>query len=88
MLFRLARRELEHAVHPDIVVPVRVSGVVIDERALRSAVMFVVLYAFVFALGALSLLLDARRVAGQLGAFEALGAAASCLGNTRSFWRR
>ncbi|HET6864421.1 MAG TPA: TrkH family potassium uptake protein [Solirubrobacteraceae bacterium] len=81
MLFRLTRRELEQAVHPDIVAPVRVSGVVIEERALRSAVMFVALYMLVFALGALSLLLDARRVGGQLGAFEALGAAASCLGN-------
>jgi trk system potassium uptake protein TrkH len=81
MLFRLARRELEHAVHPDAVVPVRVSGVVIEESALRSAVMFVVLYLFVFALGALSLVLDARRAGGQLGAFEAIGAAASCLGN-------
>jgi trk system potassium uptake protein len=81
MLFRLAKRELEHAVHPDIVVPVRISGVAIEERTLRSAVVFVVLYLFVFALGALSLVLDARRVGGQLGAFEALGAAASCLGN-------
>jgi trk system potassium uptake protein TrkH len=81
MLFRLARRELEHAVHPDMVVPVRVSGAAIDEGALRSVVMFVVLYVFVFALGALTLLLDVRRVGGQLGAFEALGAAASCLGN-------
>lgn len=81
MLFRLARRELEQVVHPDIVVPVRVSGRVIEEGALRSAVMFVVLYLFVFALGALSLVLDARRVGGQLGAFEALGASASCLGN-------
>ncbi len=81
MLFRLARRELEHTVHPQLVVPVRVSGAVIEESALRSAVMFVVLYLFVFALGALSLVLDARRVGGQLGAFEALGAAASCLGN-------
>src|SRR6185437_3778115 len=81
ILARLARRELEHALHPEIVVPVRVSGAAIEESALRSAVMFVVLYLFVFALGALGLLLDARRVGGQLGAFEALGAAASCLGN-------
>ncbi len=81
MLFRLARRELDHALHPDIVVPVRVSGRVIDEAALRSAMMFVVLYGLVFALGALSLVLDAQRAGGQLGAFEALGAAASCLGN-------
>jgi trk system potassium uptake protein TrkH len=81
MLFRLARRELVHTVHPDMVVPVRVSGGVIEEGALRSAVMFVVFYVFVFALGALTLLLDARRVGGQLGAFEAIGAAAACLGN-------
>ena len=81
MLSRLARRELEHALHPEIVVPVRVSGVVIEEDALRSTVMFVVLYLFVFAVGVLSLVLDARRTGGQLGAFEALGAAASCLGN-------
>ncbi|HEU5355404.1 MAG TPA: TrkH family potassium uptake protein, partial [Actinocrinis sp.] len=81
MLSRLARRELQHAVHPEIVVPVRVSGVVIEEDALRSTVIFVVLYLFVFALGALSLVLDARRTGGQFGAFEALGAAASCLGN-------
>jgi trk system potassium uptake protein TrkH len=81
MLFRLARRELDHALHPEIVVPVRVSGVVTEEGALRSAVMFVVVYLVVFALGALSLLLDARRAGGQLGAFAALGAAASCLGN-------
>jgi trk system potassium uptake protein TrkH len=81
MLFRLARRELEHVVHPELVVPVRISGSVIDEGALRSAVMFVVLYVLAFALGALSLLLDARRAHGQLGPFEALGAAASCLGN-------
>lgn len=81
MVFRAARRELEQALHPEVVVPVRINGAPIEERALRSAVMFIVLYLFVFALGALSLVLDTRRVGGQLGAFEALGAAASCLGN-------
>jgi trk system potassium uptake protein TrkH len=81
MLFRLARREHEQAVHPEAVVPVRVSGRTIDDRALRSAVMFVILYVAVFALGALALLLDARRAGGELGAFEALGASAACLGN-------
>lgn len=81
MLFRLAQRELDHALHPEIVVPVRVSGVVTEEGVLRSAVMFVLLYLFVFALGALSLVLDARRAGGQLAAFGTIGAAASCLGN-------
>ncbi|HET6550954.1 MAG TPA: potassium transporter TrkG, partial [Solirubrobacter sp.] len=81
MLFKVARRELEQAVHPEAVVPVRVAGRTIDDRALRSAVMFVILYLAVFAAGALALLLDARRVGGELGGFEALGAAAACLGN-------
>lgn len=81
MLFRLARRELEIAVHREVVMPVRVTRVTIDERALSSAVMFVLLYLTVFALGSLALVIDARRVGGELGAFEALGAAAACLGN-------
>ena len=80
-LFRLARRELEQAVHREAVVPVRVSGATIEERALRGTVMFVVLYLLVFAVGAMALQLDATRGGGELGAFEALGAAAACLGN-------
>jgi trk system potassium uptake protein TrkH len=81
MLFRLARRELEQAIHREVVVPVRVSGAVIDEAALRGAVMFVLLYVLTFALGSVALMIDARRFGGELGAFEALGAAAACLGN-------
>lgn len=81
MLFRLARRELEQAVHPEAMVNVRVSGATISDRALRSAVMFVILYLAVLATGALALLLDARRVGADLGGPEAVGAAAACLGN-------
>jgi trk system potassium uptake protein TrkH len=81
ILFRLARRELEQTVHPESVVPVRVSGATIDERAVRSVVMFVILYLLTFAVGAMLLLLDARRTGGELGAFQAIGASAACLGN-------
>ena len=63
--------------HREAVVPVRVSGATIEERALRDTVMFVVLYLLVFAVGAMALQLDAMRVGGELGAFEALGAAAA-----------
>jgi trk system potassium uptake protein len=80
-LFRLARRELEQAVHREAVVPVRVSGATIEERALRGTVMFVILYLLISAVGALLLQLDARRAGPELGAFEALGASAACLGN-------
>jgi len=81
LLFKLVRRELETTIHREVVVPVRVSGVPVDERSLRGVVTFVVLYLATFALGALALVVDARRVGAEVTAFEALGAAAACLGN-------
>lgn len=81
LLFRIVRSELTQAAHRDLVVPVRVSGNVVDERALRAVVTFVLLYLLTFALGALGLVIDAERVGAELGAFEAIGAAASCIGN-------
>jgi trk system potassium uptake protein len=81
LLFKLVRRELEHTIHREAVVPVRANGVVVDERALHSAVAFVLLYLLAFALGSLGLMIDARRGGTELTAFEAFGAAAACLGN-------
>jgi len=81
LLFRLVRRELVSAAHPDVIVPVRVNGVVVDDRALRSAIGFVLLYLLTFAIGALGLVIDAERTHGTISAFEGIGASASCLGN-------
>jgi trk/ktr system potassium uptake protein len=81
LLFKLVRRELEHTIHREAVVPVRANGVVVDERALRSTVVFVLLYLLAFALGSLGLVIDARRGGAELTAFDAFGAAAACLGN-------
>ncbi len=81
LLAKVLRRELTQAVHREAVLPIRLSGGVVDERALRSVLAFFVLYLAVFALGALGLVLDARRVDAEVGAFEAIGAAAACLGN-------
>ena len=81
LLFKLVRRELEQTIHREAVVPVRANGVVVDERALRSTVVFVLLYLLTFALGALGLVVDARRGETDLAAFEAFGAAAACIGN-------
>ena len=81
LLVKIMRRELRQAVHREAVVPIRLSGAVVDERALRSAIGFVVLYIGIFALGSLALVLDARRVDMELSTFEAIGAAAACLGN-------
>ena len=81
LLFKLVRRELEQVVHREAVVPIRASGVVVDERALRSAVVFVLLYLLTFALGALALLIDARSGGNEVDVLEAIGASAACLGN-------
>ena len=81
LLFKIVRRELEQTIHREVVVPVRASGTVVDERALRSTVVFVLLYLITFALGALVLVVDAQRVGADITAFEAIGASAACLGN-------
>ncbi|MFJ9659669.1 TrkH family potassium uptake protein [Streptomyces griseoflavus] len=81
VLFRFTRHQLEQAVHPDAVLPVRVSGRVVDDRALRSALVFALLYVLALAAGTLCLAADAAVSAPGTGAFTALGAAAACLGN-------
>jgi trk system potassium uptake protein len=81
LLFRLVRRELEHAVHREVVVPIRIGGAVVEERALRSTVVFVLLYVLTFAVGALALLIEARSTGTQLAVFEAIGGSAACIGN-------
>lgn len=81
MLVRMVRRDLAQTTHPGVVVPVRLGRRVVDDQALRSAVLFILLYLLTFALGALGLLIDAQRAGAELPAFEAIGAAASCIGN-------
>ena len=81
LLFKMVRRELEQTVHREAIVPIRANARVVDEKALRSTVVFVLLYLMTFALGALALIADNRRADEGLTAFDAFGAAAACLGN-------
>jgi trk system potassium uptake protein len=81
LLFKLVNRELHQAVHREAIVPIRAGGVVVEERALRSAVVFVLLYLLTFVVGALALLIDARSAGTEIAIFEALGASAACIGN-------
>jgi trk system potassium uptake protein TrkH len=81
LMFRIIRRELEQTVHREVIVPVRLNTAVVEDRALRGVVTFIVLYIGLFALGALGLLVDAKRAVLEVSSFEALGAAAACLGN-------
>lgn len=81
MLFRIVKRDLAAAAHRGVVQPVRVNGVAVDEQALRSVVLFVLLYLFVFALGALGLVIDGERLGVELSAFDAIGSAAATISN-------
>ncbi len=81
LLFKLVKRELDSTIHREIVRPIRANGVAVEERSLRSMVVFVLLYLLTFAVGSLALLLDARFGGSELTAFEAIGASAACIGN-------
>ncbi|MFN8187280.1 MAG: TrkH family potassium uptake protein [Gaiellales bacterium] len=81
LLFRVVRRELDQTVHREVVVPVRLNGIVVDERALRSLVVFVAVYVAVFVLASVGLAIDERRLEVGLGPFDAMGAVAACLAN-------
>jgi trk system potassium uptake protein TrkH len=82
LMLRITRRELEQTVHREVIVPIRLNGAVVDERALRSVVTFIALYLIVLALASVGLVIDARRAAVVgIASFDAIGAAAACLGN-------
>ena len=81
LLAKIVRRELEQTIHREVVVPVRVSGVPVDERAVRSVIVFVLLYVATWGLGSLALVIDAQQEGAELAAFDAFAAAAACLGN-------
>ena len=68
-------------VHPELVTPIRLNGIRVDERTLSSVIVFVLLYIGCFALGAFLLVVDADRSGVELSVFDAIGAAATTLGN-------
>jgi trk system potassium uptake protein TrkH len=81
LLGRILRRDLDQTVHPEVVVPVRLNGVPVDERTLRAIAAFVSVYVLIFMFGALALAIDAARVDLGLTPFQAVAASATTLGN-------
>ena len=76
-----ARRDIETAVHPEAVLPVRQNGRPVREAALQGATAFIGLYLVTFAVGAAAILLIATLHGFPLGAFDAMAAAATTIGN-------
>lgn len=81
LMAKILRRELAQTVHPELVQRVRLNGRAVDEKTLRAVLSFTLLYAGIFAVGALLLVADAARVDLDLGALDAIAAAATTLGN-------
>ncbi len=81
IIWKMLRRELDQTVHPELVAPLRLNGRVVEERALRGVIVFVILYLGLVALGAMAVLADPASRALEIGAFDALAAAATTLGN-------
>jgi trk/ktr system potassium uptake protein len=78
---RILRRELDQTVHPQLVTPLRVNRVPVDERMGRGVITFVLLYIGLFVAGALAIALDAARLDNGITALDALAASASAIGN-------
>lgn len=78
---KLLARELEQTIHPETIRHVHRNGRVVDERALRSATAFVLIFFGLLALGTLALQLDASRMDFELSVFPALADAAAALSN-------
>jgi trk system potassium uptake protein TrkH len=78
---RAVRREVQLASHPQLVRPIAVSGRTADERAVRAALVFLLVYVGVFAVGVVVLLADAAAHGRELTPFEALSAGATTITN-------
>lgn len=81
LLGKILRREIDQTLHPEVVAPVRLSRSVVDERTLRAVSSFILLYIGIFIIGAVLLAADASRTGLELGVLDAIGAAATTLGN-------
>lgn len=75
------RRELFTSAHPDVVRPVRLSGSVVDEDAIRGIMAFTLLYLVLFGVSAVFLSLDAARIGIQLTMLESTSASLATIGN-------
>jgi trk system potassium uptake protein TrkH len=75
------RRELRQTVHPEEVVPIRLNRRILDERTLRAATVFILLYMGIFVAGAGVIAVDTAFQGPDLTPIDAIAAAATTLGN-------
>jgi trk system potassium uptake protein TrkH len=81
MIGRILRRELAQTVSPEVVMPIRLNGAVVDERTLRAIAAFVLLFVGAWAVGGAIIAVDSAIVDAGLGPLDSLGASAAAIGN-------
>jgi trk/ktr system potassium uptake protein len=78
---KVLRRELDQTVSPEVVMPVRLNGVPVDERTLRAVVAFILLYVGAWVIGTGIIAIDSAITGAGLGTLDAIAASATALGN-------
>ncbi|MDH4101777.1 MAG: TrkH family potassium uptake protein [Thermoleophilia bacterium] len=81
LLGRVLRRDLRTTVHPELVAPIRLNRIAVDERTLRAAVAFVLLYVGAFVVGAGIIAFDTALQGPDLRPITVMAVAATTLGN-------
>jgi trk system potassium uptake protein TrkH len=81
LLGKVLRRELSQTVSPELVMPIRLNGVPVDERTLRAVAAFILLYVGAWAAGGAIIAVDSAIVGVGLGPLDSLGASATAIGN-------
>jgi trk system potassium uptake protein TrkH len=81
LLGKVLRRELRQTLHPEVVMPIRLNGAVVDERTLRAIAAFILLYIGLFAVGAGLIALDSAFHGPPMSAFDAIAVTATTIGN-------
>ena len=81
LLGKVLRRELRQTLHPEVVMPIRLNGVVVDERTLLAITAFILLYAGLFVVGAGLIAVDAAFQGPDMSAYDVIAVATTTLGN-------
>jgi trk system potassium uptake protein TrkH len=81
LVARSLRRDLRQTLHPEEVMPIRLNGLVVQEKTLRAVVAFVLLYIALFVIGAAVVAVDTAIEGPSISTIDALAASASSLGN-------
>jgi len=81
LLGKVLRREIDQTLSPEVVMPIRLNASPVDERTVRAIAAFILLYVGFWAVGSAILAIDSAITGSGLQTIDALGTAATALGN-------